>query len=149
MKKALEEMMQEFSARFMKVYNSIPVEVQPPPRACAIAIFDSFDNDFSLLLRERRSTNLDVIMSNAIEVEVNMMASGKIKQRFNRGDKKPQGDAQPSTSRSTYDKFDLMMRTMEKLMEKMSVGNRPTSREQHDPQPRNQNLERGQVPQIR
>jgi hypothetical protein len=29
------------------------------------------------------------------------------------------------------------------------MGNRPAAREQHDPQPRNQNLRRGQVPQIR
>jgi hypothetical protein len=42
-----------------------------------------------------------------------------------------------------------MMKTMEKLMERMFVGNRPAAREQHDPQPRNQNLRRGQVPQIR
>jgi hypothetical protein len=81
-------------------------------------------------LRERRSVSLDLIMSNVIEVEVNMMASGKIKQRFNRGDKKPKGDVQPSTSRSSDKNFDLMMRTMEKLMEKMSVGNRPAAWEQ-------------------
>jgi hypothetical protein len=102
---------------------------------------DSFDNDFSLLLRERRSANLDAMMSDAIEVEVNLMASGKIKQSFNRGGKKPQGDAQPSTSRPSDDKFDLMMKTMEKLMERMSVGNKPAAREQHDLQPRNQTLE--------
>jgi hypothetical protein len=90
---------------------------------------NSFNNDFSLLLRKRRSTNLDAIINNTIEVEVNMMASRKIKQRFNRGDKKPQGDAQPSTSRSLDDKFDLMMKMMEKLMERMSVGNRPAARE--------------------
>jgi hypothetical protein len=65
------------------------------------------------------------------------------------GDKKPQGDAQPSTSRSADDKFDLMMKAMDKLMEIMFVGNRPTAREQHDPQPKNQNLRRVQVPQIR
>jgi hypothetical protein len=88
MKKALEEIVQEFSAHFLKVYNSIPAEVKPPPGATQLRYADSFDNDFSLLLRERRSTNLDAIMSNTIEVEVNMMASGKIKQRFNRGDKK-------------------------------------------------------------
>jgi hypothetical protein len=149
MKKVPEEMVQEFSTRFMKVYNSIPVEVQPPPGDAQLRYADSFNNDFSLLLRERRSVNLDAIMSNVIEVEVNMMASGKIKQRFNRGDKKTQGDAQPSTSRSIDDKFKLMMRTMEKLMDKMSVGNRPAAQEQHDPQPRNQNLRRGQVPHIR
>jgi hypothetical protein len=69
--------------------------------------------------------NLDAIMRNVVEVEVNMMASGKIKPRFNRGDKRPQGDAQPSTSWSSDDKFDMMMKTMEKLMERMSMGNRP------------------------
>jgi hypothetical protein len=87
-------------------------------------------------------------MSNAIKVKVNMMASRNIKQRFNRGDKRPQGDAQPSTSRSTNEKFDLMMRSMEKIMEKMSMGNKPTAQEKQDPQPRNKNLIRGQVPQI-
>jgi hypothetical protein len=30
MKKVLEETVKEFSSRFMKVYNSIPGEVQPP-----------------------------------------------------------------------------------------------------------------------
>jgi hypothetical protein len=102
-----------------------------------------------LLLRERRSKNLDAITSNAIEVKVNMLASRKIKQRFNRGDKKPQGDVQPSMSRSIDDKFKLMMKTMEKLMEKMYVGNIPATREQHDPQPWNQILKMGKVPQIR
>jgi hypothetical protein len=78
-----------------------------------------------LLLRERRSSNLDAMMSDIIEVEVNLMASGKIKQNFNRGRNKPQGYAQPSTSRPSDDKFDLMMKAMKKLMERMFVGNKP------------------------
>jgi hypothetical protein len=57
-------------------------------------------------------------MSNMIEVEVNMMELGKIKPIFNRGDKRPQGDMHPLTSRSAEENFDLMMRTMEKIMEK-------------------------------
>jgi hypothetical protein len=93
MKKVPKEMMKEFSAHFMKVYNSIHGEVHPPPGAAQLQYDDSFDNEFVLFLREIRSTNLDMIMRNAFEVEVNMMASGKIKQRFNRGDNKPQGDA--------------------------------------------------------
>jgi hypothetical protein len=149
MKKAPEEMVQEFSAHFLKVYNSIPAEVKPPPGVAQLRYTDSFKNDFSLLLRERRSANLDAIMSNVVEVEVNMMASGKIKPRFNRGDKRPQGDAQLSTSRSSDDKFNMMMKTMENLMERMSMGNRPVAREQNDPPPRNPNLWRGQIPQIR
>jgi hypothetical protein len=36
------------------------------------------------LLRERISANLDVMMSDTIEVKVNLMASRKIKQKFNK-----------------------------------------------------------------
>jgi len=89
MKKAPDEMVQEFSARFMKVYNSILAKFKPPLEASQLHYFDSFDNDFTLLLRERRSTSLDAIMSNAIKVEVNMMVLGKIKPRFNIGENRP------------------------------------------------------------
>jgi hypothetical protein len=92
-KKALEETMQEFSACFLKVYNLIPAKFKPPPGITQLRYVDYFDSDFSLLLRERRSMSLDAIMSNVVEFEVNIMASGKIKLRFNRGDKRPQGDA--------------------------------------------------------
>jgi hypothetical protein len=97
MKRASKEMVQEFLAHFMRVYNSIPVEVQPPPGATQLQYTDSFDNDFVLLLRERIYINLDAMMSDAIKVE-NLMVSRKIKQSFNRGGKKPQGDVQPLTS---------------------------------------------------
>jgi hypothetical protein len=75
MKRSPEETMQEFSTRFMKVYNSIATEVQAPLRAAQLRYTDSFDNNFALLLRERRSTTLGTMMSDAIKVEVNMMAS--------------------------------------------------------------------------
>jgi hypothetical protein len=42
----------------------------------------------------------------------------------------------------------MMMNTMEKMRERMSMGNIPAAQEQNDPQPRNQNLKKGQVPQI-
>ena len=82
----------------MRVYNSIPTEVKPPFGAAQLRYVDSFDNDFSLLLRERRSTTLDDMMNDAIEVEVNLMASGKINHNSNTDMKKVQGEAQPSTS---------------------------------------------------
>jgi hypothetical protein len=149
MKRASQEMVQEFSAHFMRFYNLIPTEFQLPTGAAQLRYIESFDIDFALLLRERRSTNLDAMMSDAIKVEVNLMASGKIKQSFNRGRRKPQGDAQPSTSRPSEDKFNLMMKRMEKLMEIMSLGNKPATQEQHDPHPRNQNPIRGLVSQIK
>jgi hypothetical protein len=63
------------------VYNSIPAEVKLPPSVAQLRYIDSFDNDFTLLLRERRSSSLDAIMSNVVEVKVNMMVLGKIKPR--------------------------------------------------------------------
>jgi hypothetical protein len=77
-----------------------------------------------MLLRETRSTSLNAIISNVVEVEVNMMASRKIKSRFNRRNKRPQGDANPSASQSANDNFDMVMKIMEKMMEIMSMGNR-------------------------
>jgi hypothetical protein len=66
--------MQDFSTRFMKVYNSIPMEVKPPPGAAQLRYTNSFDSGFSLLLRERIYNTLGVMMSDAIEVVVNLMA---------------------------------------------------------------------------
>jgi hypothetical protein len=97
MKISPEETMQEFSSRFMKVYNSIPTEVKPLPRVAQLRYDDSFDNDFSLLLRERIYSTLGTMMRDAIEFEVNLMASGKIKQNFDKNGKNPQGDVHPST----------------------------------------------------
>jgi hypothetical protein len=66
----------------MKIYNSIPTEVKPPPKAAQLRYANSFDSDFALLLRERISNTLDDMMSDAIEVEVNLMASGNIKHKY-------------------------------------------------------------------
>jgi hypothetical protein len=82
----------------MKVYNSIPTEVKPPPRVAQLRYVYSFDSDFSLFLREIRSNTLNDMMSDAIEVEVNLMASGKIKHTPDRGVKKVQRETQSSTS---------------------------------------------------
>ena len=62
------ESVQEFSARFMRVYDSLPNQVKPPPRAAQLHYIDSFDSDFALTLRKRRSTSLVNMMNDAIEV---------------------------------------------------------------------------------
>jgi hypothetical protein len=149
MKISPEEMVQEFSAKFMKFYNTIPPEVKLPPVAAQLQYVDSFDSDFTLLLREIRSNTLGTMMSNAIKFEVNLMALRNIKQNFDRNGKKPQGDVHPSTYRLLDENFNLMMKTMEKIMERMSMENKPITREKNDFQRRNQNFRRALVPQIR
>jgi hypothetical protein len=125
-------MVQEFSARFMKVYNSIHTEVKPPSGDAQLRYVDSFGSDFALMLRERISNTLGIMMSETTEVKVNLMASGKIKQNFDRNGKKPQGDVQPYTSQLSDENFDFMMKNMEKLMERMSMEKNPTNTKQND-----------------
>jgi hypothetical protein len=90
----------------MRVYNSILNEVKPDHGAGQLRYADTFDSDFALLLRERRSNTLDDMMNDVIEVEVNLMALGKIKYNSEVDIKKVQGEAQPSTSQSSDVKFD-------------------------------------------
>jgi hypothetical protein len=87
------------------------------------------------------------MMSDAIEFEVNLMASIKIKCNSDRDINKVQDKAQPSTSQSSKDRFELMMRTMEKIMERISLDNKANTREQVYAPPRNHR--RPTFPQIR
>ena len=75
------ESVQEFSARVMRSYDSILEHVKNPPRVAQLHYADAFDSDFALTLRERRSTSLADMMNDAIEVEVNLMDLGKMKQK--------------------------------------------------------------------
>jgi hypothetical protein len=128
MRREPNEIVQEFSARFIKSYNSIPTEVKPPLRAARVRYVNSFESDFALLLRERTSTFLDDMMNDAIEFEVNIMSSRNIKYNYDKDMKKVQDKAQPSTSQSSEERFELNMKTMEKIMERMSLENKPNTR---------------------
>ena len=78
-------------------------------------------------------------MDDAIEVEVNLMASKKEKYRFD--NKKVKEGAQPSTSQSSLDAiFDSVLRAMERMMERLSESDRKVAREQHEPIIRNPNF---------
>ena len=96
MKRGFNEFVQYFSSIFMKTYESIPADVKPPPGATKLHYADAFDSEFTLLLRERRSTSLQNMIEDAIEVEANLLASNKTKQR---GDsRRVKEEAQASTS---------------------------------------------------
>jgi hypothetical protein len=54
MKISPDEMMQEFLDRFMKVYNVIPDEVNPPPKAAQLKYVDSFESDFFFIIKRTK-----------------------------------------------------------------------------------------------
>ena len=96
LKSGNDEAVKNFSDKFNKIYNSLPAQCKPPEGMAKIHYAKGFDDYFSLLLRERRSTTLVDMMNDAIEVEVNLMASKKGKYRFET--KKVKEEDQPSTS---------------------------------------------------
>ena len=121
LKRLPTETVQYFSSIFMKVYNSIPDQVKPPLGASQLHYVDAFESEFSLLLRERRSTSLTDMMNDAIEVEVNLASSRKIKLQIEADRKKAKEETLPSTSQGSDEKIDLMVKTMEKLVEKIVI----------------------------
>ena len=124
------------------------------PGSSQLQYVEAFDSEFTLLLSERRSTSLADMMKDAIEVEVNLAASRNKKRdegewRREEGDimrdKEPE---QPSSSNSQEVKMEMMMKSMEKLIERLTMDNRPPTKENQEQQNRNQNVRRSQVLQT-
>jgi hypothetical protein len=61
------ELVLEFIHRFKKLYQKIPAKVKTSQRATKVPFARAFDFDFSLLLRERRSTTLSRMQDDVIE----------------------------------------------------------------------------------
>ena len=135
LKRGNDETLKKFSSRLNIVYNSLPEDCKPPEGMEKLHYVEAFDDDFSLFLRERRSATLASMMSDAIEVDINMMSSKR--GRYKVEDKKVKEEPQASTS-SSDPKFDSMMKVMEKLVDKLSINNKPATRD-NEPQIRNPN----------
>ena len=72
--------------------------------------------------------SLAAMFIDALEVEANMMASGKMKER--NIDRRKKEENMPSTSSSATDiKFEMMLKIMEKLMDRLTMDNRSFNRE--------------------
>ena len=101
---------------FMMMYNSITIDIKSLVGPTKLHYVDSFESDFSLLLRERKSVNLPIMFIDALELEDNLMAYGKTKQRVEVYRRKVREENQPPTSSSTDAKFDVTIRTMDRLI---------------------------------
>jgi len=99
-------------------------------------------------MRERRSSTLYDMMNDAIEVVFNLMASCNIQYNPETFMNKDQEEAHPSTSKSSDAKFDLMVKTMEKLVENMSLDKNHAIIDENALQLRNPNFMRLPVTKI-
>jgi hypothetical protein len=76
----------EFIKMFNKLYNNIPTDVKPSQPVAKVIFVGYFDPYCALLLRERSSTTLTRMKDDAMEIESNMIASGKARVRKDLGD---------------------------------------------------------------
>jgi hypothetical protein len=124
LKKKNSETVMEFILRFNKLYNKIPAAVKPSEPSAKVTFAGAFEPDFALLLRERRGATLNRMQDDAVEIESNMMASGKLKAKVetvNRENRRYREPAGPSGSnRYTDDRVDDMARVIKELSNKIS-----------------------------
>jgi hypothetical protein len=111
----------DFTKRFNKMYGRIPDEIKLTEASAKITYANSFDVDFSLLLRERRSTTLFSMQEAAIEVESNILASDRLKTRSDKEKKKQREDAPTSSNSATYNpKLEEMTKTLKDMTSKIA-----------------------------
>jgi len=73
--------MSDFVKIFNKLYNSLHLEMKPPPIGARVVFAGVFEPEFSFMLRERRFPTLDQIQTDALEIEANMSATGKVQDK--------------------------------------------------------------------
>jgi hypothetical protein len=69
LRKKTYESFLDFIQIFNKLYHKILVEVKPSQPAAKVTFVGVFDSDFSLRLRERRSTTIEGMQDYAIDIE--------------------------------------------------------------------------------
>jgi len=115
MKRNNGESVSDFSQRFNKMYQKIPADIKPIERLAKITYANSFDVDFCLLLRERRSTTLDNMQDTTLEVESNILAAYSLKKRADRSKQKEEHKS-PSFAQAKFHK-----NSMEELVKRMEA----------------------------
>jgi hypothetical protein len=123
-KKKQNESVSDFIKIFNKLYNKIPADVKPSQPTTKVTFVGSFDLDFSLLLRERRSTTLTSMQDDAVEIESNMIASGKSRIRNESGERERRKQKEQvgtsGTNKNQEDKIEEMSRIIKYLSNKLA-----------------------------
>jgi hypothetical protein len=101
LKKQEGESVFDFSKRFNKMYNKIPVEIKPSEASAQISYASAFDPDFCLVLRERRDTSLAQMQDAAIEVESNILAADRLRNQADANKRKGMPETSVSGSNTS------------------------------------------------
>jgi len=127
LKKIEGESISDFSKRFNKMYNKIPAEIKPSEASAKISYASAFGPDFCLLLRERRASSLAQMQYAAIEVESNVLAADKLRNKANADKRKGRSETStygPLLPHPQVDELTKMVKSLSAEMERMNVEGR-------------------------
>lgn len=105
-----------------KLYNILPLEIQPPRAGAKVFFAREFESDFGFTLREILSPTLNHIQTNALEIEANLYVAGKIKQKYETMDKNKENEEVGSSNQpkdSHEQKLDEMTKVIRNLANKL------------------------------
>lgn len=121
MKRNSNETVQELTSRFNTMYNYIPDDMKPPPSLALLHYPNAFSPDMAYQIRERDPTTLEEMQWNAISVEANFLIK-KSKSKPERVEKIVVFREEPGSS--SNEKLDSLIKTMERMMDKISITDR-------------------------
>jgi hypothetical protein len=127
LKKMEGESVSDFSKIFNKMYNKIPAEIKPSEASAQISYAGAFDPDFCLFLRERRATSLAQMQDADIEVESNVLATDRLRNKADADRRKGRSEASTSGSLAPHpqvDELTKMVKSLSAEMERMRMEGR-------------------------
>jgi hypothetical protein len=104
------------------MYNKIPAEIKPTEASAKITYVSAFDLDLCLLLRERRSTSLAHMQDVALELESNVLAVDRLRNKADKDRGRGRSEASTSGSSASQPQVDELTKIVKSLsaeMEKM------------------------------
>jgi hypothetical protein len=113
------ESVSDFSKRFNKMYNKIPIEIKPTEASAKITYASAFDPDFFLLLRERRTTSLAHMQYETLEVESNIPAVGRLGNKDSKDRGRGRVEASTSSSSAPPPQMDEVTKLLKSLSARM------------------------------
>jgi hypothetical protein len=113
----------DFTKRFNRMYSKISAEIKPTETSSQITYANSFDSEFCLLLRERRSTTLSLMQDVSLEVESNILATHKLKGNVDRKMQKEEASSS-SSQNPKIDKLAKMLESFTSEMSKLKIENK-------------------------
>jgi hypothetical protein len=125
------ESVSDFSQRFNKMYNKIPLEINPTDTSAKITYVSAFDPGFFLLLRERRSASLAHMQDAVVEVESNIVAFDQLRGKYDKDRRKSRIEASTYDSSIVHPQVDELTKLVKYLfaeMEKLKFEGKQTYR---------------------